>query len=217
MECSEIIFDIISSIITLAAVIVALFIGTSTLSQNNKIQRNQYKYKQLKEIADWAISINSCDMEIEIPWIDMTRIDEMASQGLPEKSIDELRQNVMSRFNAFTSYQLLMSYGKALSMSEYIKAITRKTFKEELFNKVVLVEFSLVGLMFIKSRQEGMTYESATAGFRLVYIDIAKNIEEQIQKDKKSLDDLFTKYAEKNADNVNQLLTEIANNIDNLN
>ncbi len=92
----------ISDWITLAAVIVALAIGVTSLLQTQMLQKRERKERLLNEIIEWAIDINKGGWEVIIP-INLA-LDEDTSE----------RENLA---------RLLFKYQTLYAKSEYIQDI----------------------------------------------------------------------------------------------
>ena len=79
-----------AAIATFCAVLVALGIGIYNGWRTKTIEKKRYKLELLKEIINWAIALYKTPTEIEFPTTSMPRIDELALEDYPEKTIEIL-------------------------------------------------------------------------------------------------------------------------------
>ncbi len=190
----------------LLAVIVALGIGVATILQTNSIQKKRYKYEQLKEIANWAISITIEPLDIELPFVDLTPI-RSEYEGFPGVQ-DSFKERLKEDLKEYSDFQKDRGYAKAYALSQYIDAIVKESFNE-LSGKVDEIKMDLTKYIFLRRRKAGRNFEQSTRGFMELDFDIAKNLDKEIKENKEALNALYSKYEYKLPNSVNDLLSEI--------
>jgi len=199
--------------ITLGAVIVALGLGLYSLIQTHKLQKRERRERLLNEIIEWAKDIHKSSLEIDIPFIDMSRIRELEMQSYPPSFIENMKEGVKNQIETYANYQNLAAHAKAAAMNEYIKAIVKESFEKELLEEANSLGDALVQFLFIMQRLNlKMEYENAKAGFEGEYSELINKINQKIEetKDATDRDRLFNEHAKDLAIRVNKLLVKIA-------
>jgi len=202
-------------IATFAAVIVALGIGVYNGWRLKVLEKNRNKRELLKEIANWAVSLQLGPLEVEIPPTTMGRVQELAlTSNLPPGVIDALIKGEISRIDAYVEFQKKTSFGKAISLGGYIRAIAEANFKKQLSNRVnEVIEESILSY-FVGERSSGKEFDEVVKGFGGDYLAIMKRAEAEVVTKTKDLGALSSEYAKSQAKSVEDLLGEIARIID---
>jgi len=198
-------------IATLGAVIIALGIGVYNGWRSKVLEKRRNKRELLKEITNWAIALHVSPLEVEIPPTSMSRIQELAlTSDLPPEVISALTKGEMSRIDAYVDFQKKTSFGRAIALGEYIRAITEAHFKKQLLGLVDEVIEKAISNYFVAERKSGKEFNAAAKGFEGErYIAIMKRVEEEISKTT-DLEKLAYGYASGLAGSINDLLAEIA-------
>lgn len=202
------------AVTSLATLVLAL--GTFlTIWQNQSLQKRERKERLLNEILDWK-DIHKSSLEVNIPFIDMTRIRELEMQGFSTGLIEQMKEGVKKQIETYVAWQNLTSHAKAVAMNEYIKAIAKESFEKELLKEINSLGNVLVEFLFLEQRLDmGMDYDNAKSGFEGEYLEVVEKVEQQIKKSKDK-DELYKRYAKDLATSVNELLKKIAEAISNL-
>jgi hypothetical protein len=198
-------------IATFAAVIVALGIGVYNGWRSKVLEKKRNKRELLIEIKNWAVSLYLSPLEVEVPPTTMGRIQELAlTSDLPKEAIDTLKKDEIGRIDTYIEFQKKTSFGKTIALGEYIRAIAKAHFKEQLLGLVDEVVENAISNHFVTQRKSGKEFDAAVKGFEGErYIAIMKNVEEEISKST-DLEKLAERYASDLAGSINDLLGEIA-------
>jgi len=163
--------------------------------QTRGVQIKNRKERLLKEIIEWVIDIQKTSLEERIPVVDR------------KLTITEVK-----RMNANT----LLRHGIPFIRNEYIKAIAREAFKEELLYQIEDMISAFTAFTYIDGKKLGMKDEDIKASFGRKTPKIIMEIEEQLKEKEKELDELWNEYAGKKSDCATILLIEIGNIMANL-
>lgn len=198
-------------IATFAAVIVALGIGVYNGWRSKELEKSRNKHELLKEIANWAVSLQLGPLEVEIPPTMMGRVQELAlTSDLTKGVIDALIKGEISRIDAYVEFQKKTSFGKAISLGGYIRAIAEAHFKKQLSNRVNEVIEKAILSYFVGERSSGKEFDLVVKGFGGDYLAIMKRAEAEVITKAKDLGALSSEYEKSQAKSVEDLLGEIA-------
>jgi len=196
----------ISALATLVLAVGAFW----AIMDNRHARTVDRRERLLNEIVDWAMDLHKSSLEVNIPFIDMTRIRELEMQGMPTAMIDQMKEGTKKQIETYVNWQKLSAHAKAVAMNEYIKAIAKESFEKKLLKEVNSLGNILVEFLFLEQRLDmGMDYEKAKRGFEGKYVRVVEKVEQQI-KNSKDTDELYSRYAKDLATKVNELLEKIA-------
>lgn len=150
----------LSDWITLAAVVVALGIGTSSLVQTQKLQKRERRDRLLNEVIEWAVGVATCEysVSIEKPSLIFTKLYDKDARAYDIKDKAKLARGIMqdhkrvwqSRYmNLHRNYQTLDARG------EYILSLSSTKEFESIHNTiknltVQICDYSEILLEYIK-------------------------------------------------------------------
>ncbi len=146
--------------------------------QNYQSQKRERKERLLDKIVDWVTDIQNASLEVDIP-----------------ASIDQIRvreANIMLRY--------AIPFGK----NDYIKAIAREAFKDELLQDVENMIMAFTAFLFLKGKSFGR--ENHGKVFKGTAIKIIETVEKRLNE--KALPELLDEYTEEKSRYANILLTK---------
>jgi hypothetical protein len=174
--------------ITLAAVLVALGIGVSSIRQTNKLKKAEKRERLLDEIIDWALEIQTNALRVEIP------LDSNLSAGKMRKTMEA---------------NSLFRYGSTFTKNDYIMAIANEGFKRDLQTEVVEAISIFSAFLFLKGTSFGMKNIEKSFGGEIP-TSIMDELKKEIKDNPKKLEELLEDYSTKMALTINTLLNKIA-------
>ena len=176
----------ISDWLILAAVIVALGIGVSSLIQTQRLQRRERKEILLNEIIEWATDIQKVSLEIDIPLVTDGSLDKKKIQA-----------------------SILLRYGIPFIRNDYIKAIVSKEFKDQLLKDVEDMIKNFTAFLFCSMKSFGVKDEDIESSFNGTALKIIEEVKERLKKEE--LSKLLEEYTNEKSEYANKVLIKVGN------
>lgn len=184
--------ELIVAILMAVAIVLSLVFGILNIRQIRINQESEHKHKILSEIDEWVMDIQTAPLLEPIPF------------GRGEEEI--LRNRDVN---------CLIKYGKAFIKGEYIKAVSLKAFKEELYEDVIITVDNLVRSTYLKSRVLGITNIDASFGDEAV--KVMEELKSKIGNDVKNItEDILSEHDRELGESTGKLLHKIGYLIGNL-
>lgn len=161
--------------------------------QNYRLHKKERRERLLNEIIEWAIDIQKVSLEV----------------GLPV-NVASLTKDHRRRIEANT----LLRYGIPFIRNNYIQAIVRKAFKEELQHDVENMIKTFTAFMFLDLKSFGVKDREIKSSFKGTTLETIEEVEQQLKE--KTLQELLDKYTEEKSKYATILLFKAGNIIANL-
>ncbi len=157
-----------------------------TIQQNYRIHTKKSKVELLDRILEWTLEIQTNSLKVNIPLT-------------TELSSSQIGRNAKANS--------LLRYGITFAKNEYIRAIARTAFRQELAGEVDNTINTFTAFLYLKGKEFGM--QNPRESFRGTAIPIIDGVEREIGSDPKMLNDLLAKYNERIATAANSLLIKV--------
>ena len=155
--------------------------GIRSIRETRDIQKREFRHRLLNVVADWAMELQRTELEVDIPLADGSDFDKVI---------------VTMEANA------LLRYGVVFGRSEYVKAITRGAFKEQLLPTVEETIRNLTAYIYLRSVVFGMDFKKSLEGTALKIIE---EVAAELAESQKSTEDLKDEYARRLAGSATSL------------
>jgi len=184
--------EFVMAILTLLAVLVALFIGVQTLRQSAILQKREYKARLLDEIKKWALDLQN----VKVPNAPTVNdVMTTATTGvLGEKAITEIAK-------AEVEYKT----ARVLFEGSYIANLAERVFKKELSQTFRRVDIEIATESYLKSKQTGILYP-----VRPAHRELIQNLEDNMAGGNKTPEQLLDEHSVMFTMLVAELLQKIA-------